>query len=58
MMLKERKKWKPPQILALGALPEGLGRCQTGNTPTQGVDQCTTGTDATQTCTTGNGVKK
>ncbi len=31
-MLKEKKKWVAPQVLDLGALPEGLGHCVGGST--------------------------
>jgi len=54
-MFNQRRKWKPPQIMALGALPEGLGHCQSGSTQTG--DACAngqnTGQGAGHKCTTG-----
>jgi len=66
-MLKERRKWAPPQVLALGALPEGLGNCVSGSTETGTTCQNGQATPATAThdcivggatkgkCTTGGG---
>ena len=52
-MVEKKKNWEPPQVQALGALPEGLGSCGGGSTVTL-VQNCPGGNQATGTCGGGN----